>query len=157
MKDQTVNVRLAPGPPISRGAGVGLGSLVVPVSPISPESLYWVKPVSSDGLKFSADGKTAILRMTNVPIIDQPRWPAMDAASITALLDFTLVFESTGDPVKYEDSARQYQFEGFKAAAWLEATVRVPSIDFTFKTDPLETSKCNFAATGTEVNGKYYE
>ena len=34
---------------------------------------------------------------------------------------------------------------------------RVPSIDFTFKTDPLETSKCDFAVMGTEVNGKYYE
>ena len=34
---------------------------------------------------------------------------------------------------------------------------RVPSIDFTFKTDPLDTSKCDFAVMGTEVNGKYYE
>ena len=90
-------------------------------------------------------------------IIDQPRWPAMDAESIPALLDFTLVFESTGEPVKYENSARQYRFEGFKAAARLEATVRVPSINFTFRTDPLETSKCDFAVMGTEVNGKYYE
>jgi hypothetical protein len=54
-------------------------------------------------------------------------------------------------------SSRQYRFEGFKAAAQLEATVQVPSIDFTFKTDPLETSKCDFAVMGYEVNGKYYE
>jgi len=116
-----------------------------------------VTPVPSDGLTFSADGKTATLRMTNAPIIDQPRWPAMDAESTPALLDFTLVIASTGDPVKYEDSARQYRFAGFKATARLEATVRVSSIDFTFRTDPLETSRCDFAVMGTEVNGKYYE
>jgi hypothetical protein len=52
---------------------------------------------------------------------------------------------------------RQFRFEGFKANAQLEATLRVPSIDFTFKTDPLETSKCDFAVMGTEMNGKYYE
>ena len=109
------------------------------------------------GLTFSPDGKTATLRMTNVPIIDQPRWPAMDAESIPAFLDFKLVFISTNESVKYEDSLRQYRFEGFKAIAKLEASVRVPSIDFAFKTDPLDTSTCDFAVMGKEVNGRYYE
>jgi len=95
--------------------------------------------------------------MANVPIIDQPRWPAMDAESTPAFMDFKLVLKATGEPVKYEDPARQYRFEGFKASAQLEATVRVPSIDFTFKTDPLETSKGDFAVMGAEDNGKYYE
>jgi len=98
----------------------------------------------------------ATLQMTNLPIIDQPRWPAMDAATTPAFLDFKLVFKSTDEPVKYEDPTRQYRFEGFKAAAQLEAAIRVPSINFIFKTDPLETSKCDFAVMGTEVNGKYY-
>jgi len=95
--------------------------------------------------------------MTNVPIIDQPRWPAMDAESNPAFLDFKLVLTATDEPIKYEDPTRQYRFEGYKASAQLEATVHVPSIEFTFKTDPLEASKCDFAVMGTEVNGKYYE
>ena len=66
-------------------------------------------------------------------------------------------FKSTDEPVKYEEPTQQYRFEGFKAGAQLEATMRVPAIDFTFKTDPLETSRCDFAVMGTEVNGKYYE
>src|SRR5215470_12818592 len=109
------------------------------------------------GLTFSSDGKIATLQMTNVPIIDQPRWPALDAETTPAVMDFRLVFTSTDEPVKYEDPTRQYRFEGFKAGAQLEATIRVPAIDFTFKTDPLETSRCDFAVMGTEVNGKYYE
>ena len=114
-------------------------------------------PVPSNGLSFDADGKTATLQMTDVPIIDQPRWPAMDAESTPAFMDFKLVFKSGTETVRYEDPMRQYRFEGFKAAAQLEAEFRVPSIDFTFKTDPLETSTADFAVMGSEVNGKYYE
>jgi len=116
-----------------------------------------VTPVPSTGLTFSADGKTATLQMTDVPIIDQPRWPAMDAESTPAWMDFKLVFKAGNEPVKYEDPMRQYRFEGFQAAAQLEASFRVPSTGFTFKTDPLETSKTDFAVMGTEVNGKYYD
>ena len=80
----------------------------------------------------------------------------MDAESTPAFLDFKLVFRAGDEPVKYEDPMRQYRFEGFKAVAELEAEVRVPSIDFSFKTDPLETSRADFAVMGTEVNGRYY-
>jgi hypothetical protein len=95
--------------------------------------------------------------MKDIPIIDQPRWPAIDAESTPAFLEFKLVFKSTEEPVKYEDASRQYRFEGFKAMAQLEASVRVPSIDFTFTTDPLESSIRDFAVMGTEANGKYYQ
>jgi hypothetical protein len=123
--------------------------------PISPEGLYWVTPVPSTGLTFSSDEKTATLQMTNVPIIDQPRWPAMDAETTPAFMDFKLVLKLTDEPVRYEDPTRQYRFEGFKAEAQLQATIRVPSIDFIFKTDPMEASKCDFSVMGSEVNGKY--
>ncbi len=95
--------------------------------------------------------------MTNVPVIDQPLWPARDAETTPAFMDFRLVFKPSDEPVKYEDPTRQYRFEGFKAGAQLEATFHVPSIGYTFKTDPLDASKCDFAVMGTEVNGKYYE
>ena len=52
--------------------------------------------------------------MTNVPIIDQPRWPAMDAETTPAFMDFKLVFKATSEPVKYEDPLHQFRFEGFK-------------------------------------------
>ena len=110
----------------------------------------------NDGLSFSTDGKVATLQMVNLPIIDQPRWPAMDAESTPAFLDFKLVFRAGDERVNYEDPMRQYRFDGFKALAQLEAEVRVPSLDFTFKTDPLETSRADFAVMGTEVNGRYY-
>jgi len=112
--------------------------------------------VPASGLTLSEDGKTATLQMTDVPIVDQPRWPAMDAETTPAFMDFKLVLKATDEPVKYEDPSRQYLFEGFKANGQLEAAIRVPSINFVFKTDPLETSNTDFAVMGNEVNGKYY-
>jgi hypothetical protein len=97
------------------------------------------------------------LQLTNVPIIDQPRWPAMDAESTPAFMDAKLVFTAGSETVRYEDAARQYRFDGQKATAQLEATIRVPSIGFTFRTDPLATSTSDFAVMGSEVNGRYYE
>ncbi len=119
--------------------------------------MYWVAQVPVGGLTFSADGKTATLQMTNVAIIDQPKWPAMDAETTHAFMDFKLVFKQLDDPVTFENAQQQFRFEGHRASAQLEATIRVPSINFTFKTDPLESSKCDFAVMGTEVNGKYYQ
>ena len=113
-------------------------------------------PVPESGLTFTPDGKQATLALTNVPIIDQPRWPAIDAETTPAFMDFRLVLTATDAPVKYEDPVRQYRFIGVQASAQLEATIRVPSLDFTFKTDPLAASTCDFAVMGDEVNGRYY-
>jgi hypothetical protein len=114
-------------------------------------------PVPSSVMTFGSDDRTATLQVSNAPIIDQPLWPAMDAETTPAFLDFKLVFTATNEPVKYENEMQQYRFEGYKASAQLEATMRVPAIDFTFNTDSLDASKCDFAVMGTEVNGKYYE
>ena len=118
--------------------------------------MYWVVPVPDGGLTFSADGKTATLVMKHVLIVDQPKWPSLDAIATPAFLDYKLVFKAENDPAQYEDASRWYRFTGFKASAQLEAKVRVPSIGFEFKTDALETSKADFAVMGEEVNGKYY-
>ena len=94
--------------------------------------------------------------MKDVAIIDQPNWPAMQAETHPAFLDFKLVWKATDQPVQFEDASQQYRFKGFKASALLEAAVRVPSIGFSWKSDPLETSRADFAVIGEEVNGRYY-
>jgi len=118
--------------------------------------MYWVAPLSEGGLTLSPDGKTATLVMKNVPIVDQPKWPAMDAGVKPGSMDFKLVIKAGNEPVKYENPKEWYRFTGFKATAQLEATIRVPSLKFQFKTDPLEKSSASFAVMGEEVNGKYY-
>jgi hypothetical protein len=124
--------------------------------PISPAGLYWVAPVPEGSLIISPDGHTATLEMKNVSIIDQPTWPSMTAETHPAFLDFKLVWKAGPNPVKYEDAGQQFRFTGYEASAQLEASVRVPSLDFSWKSDSLETSKADFAAMGEEVNGRYY-
>jgi hypothetical protein len=94
--------------------------------------------------------------MHDVPIIDQPQWPKYDTVTYPATVTFTLAFTKLDEAVTYDDPNRQYRFTGFKALAQLEASVDVPSINFSWKSDPLETSHANFAVIGQEVNGRYY-
>ncbi len=123
---------------------------------MSPSGLYWVVPVPEGGLTFSDDGQTATLRMKGLSIIDQPKWPQFGAEAIPAIMDILIVWKAINERIFYDDPQKQCRVEGFKAVAQLEAKVEVPSIGFSWKSDPLETSKARFAIIADEVNGKYY-
>jgi hypothetical protein len=124
--------------------------------PIAPSGLYWVVPVPDAGVTFSADRKAITLEMSDVPIVDQPRWPALDSIAVPGRMTFKMVWKSTGEPVRYENAAEQFRFTGTRAECHLEAAVNVPSIGFSWKSDPLDTSAAGFAVIGEEVNGRYY-
>ena len=125
--------------------------------PIAQSGLYWVVPVHEGGLRYTDDGRTAALELKDVAVVDQPQWPALDATTTPATMSFRLVLKATDKPVTYEDPAKHFRVTGFLATAQLEAQVSVPEIQFTWKSDPLETSKSDFAVLGDEVNGKYYD
>ena len=114
-------------------------------------------PVPERGLIISPDGNTFTLEMKNVPVVDQPHWPALDAVATPARMNFKMVWKSTGEAVRFEDAAKHFRFVGARAACQMEAEVEVPSIGYSWKSDPLETSKCSFAIIGEESNGRYYD
>jgi hypothetical protein len=95
--------------------------------------------------------------MRNVDVVDQPRWPALDATTTPAKMSFKMVWKSSGEPAKYEDASKHFRFTGTRAICQMEVQVDVPSIGFSWKSDPLDTSKCDFAIMGEEVNGRYYD
>jgi len=113
--------------------------------------------VPAGGLIVTADAKTFTLEMKDVPIVDQPRWPAIDAIATPARMSFKMVWKSTGEPVVYDDPSKQFRFSGTRATCQLEAQVEVPSIGFSWKSDPLEKSRADIAIIGEEVNGRYYK
>jgi len=125
--------------------------------PIAPSGLYWVVPVLESGLTITADGNTFTLEMQNVPVVDQPHWPALDATATSSRMNFKMVWKSTGEAVKYEDASKHFRFTGTRASCQMEAQVEVPSIGFSWKSDPLDTSKCDFEIMGEEVNRRYYD
>jgi hypothetical protein len=105
----------------------------------------------------SPDGNIFTVEMKNVPVVDQPHWPALDSIATPARMSFKMVWKSTGEAIKIEDSSKHFRFTGTRAACQMEAEVVVPSIGFSWKSDPLEASKCDFAILGDEVNGRYYD
>jgi len=94
--------------------------------------------------------------MKDVPVIDQPTWPAHDAATMAAKLSFRIEWTATSEAVTYNDPAKMFRFTGWLATARLEAKVEVPILGFSWKSDPLQTSHSDFAIIGSEVNGRYY-
>ena len=68
-----------------------------------------------------------------------------------------MVWKSTGERVRYDDPSKHFRFTGTRATCQLEAAVTVPSIGFSWKSDPLATSQSAFAIIGDEVNGRYYD
>jgi hypothetical protein len=119
--------------------------------------LYWVVPIPQSAVNVNRDGSAIILEMHDVHIVDQPRWPALDAVATPARMTFRMVWRSTGEPAHYENAAQHFRFTGTRASCQLEAQITVPSINFSWKSDPLETSKADFAIIGDEVNGRYYD
>jgi len=70
-------------------------------------------------------------------------------------MSFKMVWKSTGESMKYDDPSRHFRFIGTRATCQLEAQVDVPSIGFSWKSDPLNASKADVAIIGEEVNGRY--
>jgi hypothetical protein len=104
----------------------------------------------------SPDGKLATLEMDNIAVVDQPTWPALDAVGRPAFMSFRMQWKATDEKIVYDDPEKQFRVEGYRATVQLEAEVKVPSIAFAWKSDPLSTSHANFAIIGDEVNGRYY-
>lgn len=98
----------------------------------------------------------ATLEMENVAVVDQPKWPALDSVGTPATMTFKMIWKATDEKIIYDDPQKQFRVEGYRATAQLEAQVKVPSIDFSWKSDPLSESHANFAIIGDEVNGRYY-
>ena len=94
--------------------------------------------------------------MENLPVVDQPKWPALDAVGTPATMSFKMIWKTTDEKIIYDDPQKQFRIEGYRATAQLEAEVKVPSIDFSWKSDPLSASQAKFAIIGDEVNGRYY-
>ncbi|MGO9376971.1 MAG: hypothetical protein ACLPN1_05860 [Dissulfurispiraceae bacterium] len=113
-------------------------------------------PVPKDGLIISPDGGTATLEMNDIAVVDQPRWPALDAVGMAAIMSFRLIWKATDEKIIYDDPQKQFRVEGYRATAQLDAQVKIPSIGYSWESDPLSESHANFAIIGDEVNGRYY-
>lgn len=94
--------------------------------------------------------------MKGLSVTDQPGWPAYDAPFAPASMSFRVIWTATDEKVLIDDKEKHFRFTGFRATARAEASVEVPSLGFSWKSDPLATSSAAFAIIGNDENGKYY-
>ena len=72
-------------------------------------------------------------------------------------MSFRVVWKATDEKILIDDKEKHFRFDGYRAIAQAEAEVKVPSLNFSWKSDPIGTSRATFAIIGNEVNGKYYD
>ena len=108
-------------------------------------------------LAVNPDGRSATLEMNSLQVTDQPAWPAHNVPATPATMSFRVAWRATDEKVVYEDKLKHFRVAGYTAIAQVEAKVEVPSLGFSWKSDPIETSSAAFALIGTEQNGKYYD
>lgn len=105
----------------------------------------------------SPDGRSALLELKDVAVIDQPKWPDPDAAARPARLSLRVQWKAMDEPADTEDAAKLFRFKGHRATVKMEASVEVPSLGFAWKSDPMADSQARFGIIGEEVNGRYYD
>ena len=113
-------------------------------------------PVPKEALTVSEDGRTVTLQMKEIEVADQPLWPELHAAMRPAKLSFRLVLTATEEKIAWDIAERQFRFDGHKAKAQLEASIELPSLNYSWKSEALERSTADFAILGKEANGKFY-
>ena len=123
---------------------------------IASSGLYWVTVIPAGALTITADGRRAVLEMHDVEVIDQAGWPDHNAPATPARMNYRAEWEATDDRAVYEDPMKQFRFTGWRAAGRLEASVEVPSTGFSWKSDPIATSRAAFGVIGDEANGRYF-
>lgn len=105
----------------------------------------------------SSDGRKIAVELASLEVIDQPKWPAHGAPTTPARLSYRIEWDATDEVATYDDPSKMFRINGWRATARLQAMVEVPSIGFSWKSDPMATSSAAFGFIGEESNGRYYK
>ena len=62
--------------------------------------------------------------MKNVPVIDQPGWPAYQAAITPARISYRNIWKATDEKVDCHDADKEFRVIGYRASTRLEASVK---------------------------------
>ncbi|GAC1409184.1 MAG: hypothetical protein NVSMB64_17910 [Candidatus Velthaea sp.] len=88
-------------------------------------------------------------------MVDQPEFPKRVPTSPGTLLNMRVAWEGTGRRERISDE-KSFAVDAVHSRAELEFSVSIPSLPFSWKSDPMSTSAADFAIVGRERNGRYY-
>jgi hypothetical protein len=130
-------------------------------SQFPPVGLFWTVPIPAGGVQVDLDNGNALMRALKVPIFDYGT--LQNATSIGSnpppvpgWVSFKVVWTGgvASMPVNSTDPTKGI-FSGTFAEASAQMEWQAAAGDFTFQSDPLETSQSTFAEIGQETNGSY--
>ena len=124
--------------------------------PISASGLFWTIPIPPETCTFGDDGASASVDVKNLFVVDQPNFPDRTPTTPGLLVSMRVTWKAVARHERFGDAQKQFAFEGRRAEAQIAFAVTVPSRDFTWNSDPIETSRARFALIGRESNGRYY-
>jgi len=121
------------------------------IQPIAPSGLYWVVPVPNGGLEVAPGGKSVTLAMQDVAVVDQPRWPALDASATPAKMSFKMVWNRPGSRPSIRTRRGSFDSRARGRSAKWRHKWKFLRLGFSWKSDPLATSSAAFAIIGNET------
>ncbi|GAC1414504.1 MAG: hypothetical protein NVSMB5_02560 [Candidatus Velthaea sp.] len=124
--------------------------------PIAASGLFWTIRIPEDACTIDAATGSARVEVKNIFIVDQPEFPNRVPTTPGMLLDMRVAWQGTGQRERFEDAQKLFTVDAMRSRAQIEFSVSIPSIAFTWKSDPMATSSADFAIVGRERNGRYY-
>ena len=130
-------------------------------SQFPPVGLFWTVPIPVDAVQFDLDNGKASMQASKVPIFDYgtlqnatsigsnpPPVPGWVSFKVTWKGGIASIPVNSADPTKGI-------FSGTFASCMAQIEWQAQAGDFSFDSDPLETSQSTFAEIGQEMNGSY--
>ncbi len=126
-----------------------------------PVGLFWTVPIPVGGVQVDLDNGKASMQASKVPIFDYGT--LQNATSIGSSppptpgwVSFKVIWQggTASMPVNSTDPTKGI-FSGTFASCMAQIEWQAQAGDFSFESDPLETSSSTFAEIGQEMNGSY--
>ena len=126
-----------------------------------PVGLFWTVPLPASGVAVDLTNGTATMKAVKVPVYD---WTTIQNAlfmgnnppPVPGWVSFKVIWQGgvTMMPVTSTDPTKGI-FSGTFATCMAQMEWQAEAGDFTFQSDPLETSQSTFGEIGQETNGSY--
>jgi len=128
----------------------------IEIPPVANAVTDWTAALDPSNLTVNPDGRSATLEFNDLPLIDEPTYPKPGPV-YQATMSARIVWTGLGPDQTIENSTKHYALQAAAGQARGEFKVAVPEQNFTWASDPLESSMSTDVLIGREVNGRFYD
>jgi len=121
-----------------------------------PDGLFWTMRIPDDSVRVEPGEGSAVYKVANLPVADFGDIESSfnGASGTPAIVSFEVRWDGVDERLHVTDSAAGFAGEFVRGQARMAWSAVVG--DYSFESDPLETSSSEFATLGTERNGDFF-